>query len=55
MPVSKAKGKEQGAWYTIKTVKDTIALKEAQGKDTKFERNLLKAWSKVKGWESAKL
>jgi hypothetical protein len=40
------KGFEQGPWYEVKCVKNTIALKEAKGLDTTFERDLLKAWAK---------
>ena len=54
MAVAKKSGKEQGAWYEIKVVTDIIKLKEAQGKDASFERGLLRAWSKHKGYELAK-
>lgn len=47
------KGYEVGPWYEIKTVADVIRMKEARGADTSFERGLLKAWSKEKGYESA--
>ena len=47
------KGFEQGAWYDIKCVRDVIKLKEARGKSTKFERALLKSWSKYEGYEKA--
>ena len=46
--------KKQGAVYQIKTVADNIRLREALGKDASFEKNLLKSWSKVKGYEGAK-
>lgn len=47
------KGYERGPWYEIKTVKDTILLNHAAGKDTSFARGLLKAWAKVPGYEGA--
>lgn len=49
------KGKEQGVWFEIKCVKETIALKEADDEDTSFERKLLKNWSKYPGWEDARM
>lgn len=54
MPVTKAKGRQSGVWYQIKSVVEAIKIKEAKGKDTTFERNLLKEWSKVEGYEVAK-
>jgi len=54
MAVTKAKGRQQGAHYQIQTTADTIVLKESMGQDASFERELLKAWSKHKGYESAK-
>ncbi len=54
MPVTKAKGRQSGAWFEIKCIAETIKGKEAKGQDASFERNLLKEWSKVKGYESAK-
>ena len=42
----KTKYKEQGAWFEVKCLKDLIALKESKGKDTSFEKGLLKAWKK---------
>lgn len=47
------KGKEQGSWFEIKCVKDTILLKEANGEDASYERSLLKSWSKYPGWKNA--
>lgn len=37
----------------IKAIKDVIKGKESRGEDASYERDLLKAWSKVKGWEAA--
>jgi hypothetical protein len=47
-------GSSEGNGFQIKSVVDTIKLKEAVGKDTSFERSLLKAWSKRPGYSSAK-
>lgn len=47
------KGREQGAWFEIKCVRETILGKEAKGLDARFERELLKSWSKYPGWEMA--
>jgi hypothetical protein len=47
-------GKERGKCFEIKCVKDVIIAKESQGKDSSFERSLLKSWSKYPGWEPAK-
>ena len=52
--ISRRKGKEAGAIFEINAVANTIKLMEAQGKDTTFERNLLKSWSRYKGYELAK-
>ena len=52
--ISRRQGKEKGAIYEINAVANTIKLMEAQGKDTSFERKLLKQWSKHKGYERAK-
>lgn len=46
-------GYEIGPWYEIKAAADVIRKKEARGADATFERSLLKAWSKEKGYESA--
>ena len=54
MPATKAKGRQSGMWFELKSIAETIRIKEANGKDATFERNLLKEWSKVKGYESAK-
>ena len=48
------KGRERGAWYEIKCVKETIISKESKGHDATFERDLLKAWAKYPGYENAK-
>jgi len=53
MAVGTHSGKEKGAWYEIKTVADNIRLKESLGKDSSFERGLLKSWSTYLGYESA--
>jgi len=54
MPVGTHSGREQGAWFQINAVADTIKLKEAKGMNATFERDLLKAWSKYPGYEAAK-
>ncbi len=54
MPECKTKGKEQGAWFEIKSVADVIKGKESRGEDATFERDLLKSWSKYEGYEGAK-
>ena len=48
------KGKERGAYFEIKCIKDIIISKESKGEDATFERKLLKSWSKYKGYEKAK-
>ena len=53
--LSHKKGEEKGNFYQIKCIKDVVRNKEARGEDASFERNLLKHWSKYKGWESASL
>ena len=47
------KGRERGPWYEIRCVRNDIIAKEAKGEDAKFERSLLRAWGKQKGWEDA--
>ena len=47
MPLCYQKGKEQGLWYEIKCIKDTIAILEKLGKDCKFEKGLLKSYQKL--------
>jgi len=54
MPECRAKGKEQGVWFEIKCIADVIRSKEARGEDASFERNLLRSWSRYKGYETAK-
>jgi len=54
MPITKKPGREQGAYFEIASVVNAIKLKEAKGQDASFERELLKSWSKYKGYESAK-
>ena len=53
MPASYQRGKEQGAWFEIKCVRETILSKETKGQDTSFERKLLRSWAKYPGWEDA--
>jgi len=53
MPSDK-NGKQSGARYQIKCVKDVIVSKEAKGEDASFERKLLEAWANHPGYESAK-
>lgn len=52
--IAKAKGKQRGAYYEIQVVADIIRIKEANGENTSFERELLKQWPKYPGYESAK-
>ena len=52
--ISKAKGKQRGAYYEIQSVADIIRIKEADGKDASFERDLLKHWAKHPSYECAK-
>lgn len=54
MTVCKAKGREQGAWFEIKCVKETIQGKESRSEDASFERSLLRSWAKYPGYEGAK-
>ena len=51
---SKKQGKQRGAAFEIKCVADTIRTKEINGMDATFERELLKAWVKHPGYQSAK-
>lgn len=39
-------GHEKGIWYELVCIRQTIAGKEAKGKDASFERGLYKAWLK---------
>lgn len=54
MGVCYTKGKERGAWFEIKCIADIVRSKESKGKDASFERDLLKSWSKYRGYEDAK-
>ena len=49
-----AKGRQTGAHYEIKTIADIIRAKEKNGHDATYEREILKAWAKYPGYESAK-
>lgn len=52
------KGYERGLWYEIKCLEDTIRAKEAAGKDTTFENELLtsfRAYAKARGYKSKAL
>lgn len=40
------KGQERGLWFEIKCIEETIALREKLGKDTSFEKSLLKSYKK---------
>ena len=40
------KGQEVGLWYEIKCLKDDIGSKKAKGEDYKFEKGLLKSFSR---------
>ena len=44
----------RGTAFEIQAVVNVIKGKEAEGQDASFERKLLKAWSKYKGYEKAK-
>ena len=48
-------GEGKGSWFQIKCVKDIVRDKEARGEDAEFERKLLKSWSRLKGWEDARM
>lgn len=39
-------GKESGAWYELKCLRQVIDSKESRGMDASFERLLYKAWLK---------
>jgi hypothetical protein len=39
--------------YEIKDIQNKVLSKEKRGVDASLERNLLKEWAKVKGWEKA--
>jgi len=52
--VCHAKDKERGPWFQIQCIKDNIISLKSKGKDTTFQRELLKSWSKYPGWEGAK-
>ena len=43
----------KGHKYEINEVARIIKLKEKNGHDATFERDLLKSWSSYKGWEYA--
>ena len=53
MTVCYIKGKEKGAWYDLKTMRDTIALIEARGGDASFEKELIRAWLKIPEYQAA--
>ena len=40
------KGYERGLWYEIQSIAETIEIKKKLGKDTSFEKGLLKAYRK---------
>lgn len=44
--VSYRKGYERGMWYEIKTLEDTIKLKQEMGKNTDFEKGILKSYKR---------
>jgi len=52
MPECKSKGSEKGAWYEIQCLANDI--KEKGVENATLEIKLLKAWSKVEGYESAR-
>ena len=39
-----AKNRERGLWFEIKCLEENIALKERMGKDTSFEKSILKSY-----------
>ena len=51
------KGEEKGLWFERQCLQDVIASKTAKKEDCKFEKDLLKQWSKYteadysSGWE----
>lgn len=40
------KGKERGLWFEIKCIEENIATREKLGKDTSFEKPLLKSFKR---------
>ena len=42
------KGHERGLWYEIKCMEETIELKEKNGKDASFEKEILEAYRNFK-------
>ena len=53
MNVKTEENTKQGNKFQIRCIRDIIIGKESRGQDATFERDLLKAWSKYEGWESA--
>lgn len=47
MPVCYKKGREQGLWYEIKCIEETIKIKKQLGKDASFEKGILRAYKKL--------
>ncbi|GAG55290.1 unnamed protein product [marine sediment metagenome] len=47
MPACYKKGKEQGLWYEIKCLEETIKIKKQLDKDASFEKGILRAYKKL--------
>lgn len=48
------KGSERGLWFEIKSIEEIIAIKKDLGKDTSFEKRLLRSYKKYSETEYAK-
>ncbi len=46
-------GSERGAWFELKCLQNTIAIKEARGLSAEFERGLYKSWIKYPEYAKA--
>lgn len=47
------KGYEKGAWFELKSIRETIAGKEAKGENAAKEWELYRAWIKDPGYAKA--
>jgi len=46
-------GKERGAWFELKAIRDVITGKESRGESATFERGLYEAWIKYPEYKQA--
>jgi len=46
-------GKERGAWFELKAIRDVITGKESRGESATFERGLYEAWIKYQEYKKA--